>query len=259
MVINMASPQKVISPEFFRIVEEKPIEPNQYSKLIIAIPEVGLVSILAARKLIKDLKMERVGFAFSEPTSIIIRYENKKPEPVIRLFAKDEILLLLYEAPLNPLMMVPLAHLIIKIADEKNVELPIMLASAPSQARMSKSDDEISVIGAPVGELAMQALEKAGIEAVNNGTLSGPFAYVLNDRLMKKKSALVILSETFPTPFAADPASAAKLLQAVAKIIERDIDTKELLERAEELRLEMRKLEKAMAAHLPKEISELYT
>jgi len=252
---------KVTSPGFFRIIEERPIEPDKYTKLIVAIPEIGLVSILVARKLIKDLKMERIGFAVSDPTSIIIRYENKNPEPVVRLFSKDDVLLLLYEAPVDPLIMIPLANLIIEITDKKNVELPIMLSSAPSQARMSKGDEEISVIGAPVGEIAVKMLEKAGINRVNNGTLSGPFAYVLTDRLVKKKNGLVLLSETFPTPFAADPASAAKMLEALAKILdkEEEIDTRELLERAEELRLEMRKLEKAVKAPLPKEIGELYT
>mgnify|MGYP000580741122 CR=1 FL=1 len=259
--VILLSALRITSPKFFRIVEEKPIESGKYKVLIVAIPEVGLVSILVARKLIKDLKMERVGFVFSEPTSILIRFENRKPQPVIRLFARDDILLLLYEAPIDPLMMIPLANLIIKLIDEKNIDLPIMLASAPSQARMAKSDSEISVIGAPVGDYAIKALEKANIQFISNGTLSGPFAYVLNDRLVKNKSGLVLLSETFPTPFAADPASAAKLLEALAKILNREeeIDTRELLERAEEIRLEMRKLEKAVKAQLPKEISELYT
>lgn len=253
--------QKVTSPSFFRIIEEKPIKPGQYSKLLVSIPEIGLVSILAARKLIKDLKMERVGFAVSEPTSVIIRYENKEPEPMIRLFARDDILLLLYEAPLTSLMLIPLANLIIRLIEEKNIELPIMLASAPSQNRMSKGDEELTIIGAPVGDLAVKTLEEAGIKVVDNGTLSGPFAYVLNNMLIKKKAALVLLSETFPTPFAADPGSAAKLLKALAKILgrENEIDERELLERAEELRMEMRKLEKAMSVSLPKEVSELYT
>jgi len=251
--------QKIVSPEFFRIFEETRIEPSQFKKFIVAIPEIGLVSILVARKLIKDLKMERVGFIISDPTSIIIRYENKKPEPVIRLFAKGDILLLLYEAPINSLIMVPLANLIIRLIDEKDIDLPIMLASAPSQTRLSKSDSDISVIGAPVGKEAIAMLEKAGVDTVENGTLSGPFAYVLNDRLMKGKNALVLLSETFPTPFTADPASAAKLLEVLSRMLDISIDTSELLERAEELRLEMRKLEKTMRSSLPKEISELYT
>lgn len=251
--------QKIVSPEFFRIFEETKIEPNQFKKLIVAIPEVGLVSILVARKLIKELKMKRVGFIISDPTSIIIRYENKRPEPVIRLFAKEDILLLLYEAPINSLIMVPLANLIIKLLDEKNIDLPIMLASAPSQTRLSKSDSDISVIGAPIGEKAVAMLEKVGVDIVNNGMLSGPFAYVLNDRLIKGKNALVLLSETYPTPFTADPASAAKLLEVLSKMLDISIDTSELLERAEELRLEMRKLEQTMRSALPKEISELYT
>lgn len=250
---------KIVSPEFFKVYEEVRIEPGQFSKLIVAIPEIGLVSILAARKMVKELNMNRIGFITSDPTSIIIRYENRKPEPVIRLFAKDDILLLLYEAPINSLIMVPLANLIIKLTDEKDINLPIMLASAPSQKRLSKSDSDITVIGAPVGEYAVKLLEKAGINSVENGTLSGPFAYVLNDRLMNGKNALVLLSETFPTPFSADPASAAKLLDTLAKMLDISIDTSELLERAEELRLEMRKLEQTMKAPLPKEVSELYT
>jgi len=76
---------------------------------------------------------------------------------------------------------------------------------------------------------------------------------------MKGKNALVLLSETFPTPFTADPASAAKLLEVLSRMLDISIDTSELLERAEELRLEMRKLEKTMRSSLPKEISELYT
>jgi len=253
--------QKVTSSEFFQVIEEEKIEAGKYKHLIVAIPEVGLVGILAIKQLIKNLNMRRIGFVISEPTSVIIRYENKQPEPTIRLFADEDTLVLIFEAPMSVVLAIPLAKLIIKLVDEKQIELPIMLASAPSATRMQKADEEILILAAPVGEKAYEVVRRVGIETINNGTLSGPYAYVLNDRLIKKRNALVLLSETYQMPLTADPGSAAKLLKVVAKIIGKEdkVNIKELLERAEELRLEMQKLERAMKASLPKEISELYT
>jgi|GEM_PF-3695710 len=253
--------QKVTSSEFFQVIEEEKIEAGKYKHLIVAIPEVGLVGILAIKQLIKSLNMRRIGFVISEPTSVIIRYENKQPEPTIRLFADEDTLVLMFEAPMSVVLAIPLAKLIIKLVDEKQIELPIMLASAPSATRMQKADEEILILAAPVGEKAYEVVKRVGIETINNGTLSGPYAYVLNDRLIKKRNALVLLSETYQMPLTADPGSAAKLLKVVAKIIGKEdkVNIKELLERAEELRLEMQKLERAMKASLPKEISELYT
>ncbi|MHA1590139.1 MAG: proteasome assembly chaperone family protein [Candidatus Njordarchaeales archaeon] len=253
--------QKVTSSEFFQVIEEEKIEAGKYKHLIVAIPEVGLVGILAIKQLIKNLNMRRIGFVISEPTSVIIRYENKQPEPTIRLFADEDTLVLIFEAPMSVVLAIPLAKLIIKLVDEKQIELPIMLASAPSATRMQKADEEILILAAPVGEKAYEVVRRVGIETINNGTLSGPYAYVLNDRLIKKRNALVLLSETYQMPLTADPGSAAKLLKVVAKIIGKEdkVNIKELLERAEELRLEMQKLERTMKASLPKEISELYT
>ena len=253
--------QKVTSSEFFQVIEEEKIEAGKYKHLIVAIPEVGLVGILAIKQLIKSLNMRRIGFVISEPTSVIIRYENKQPEPTIRLFADEDTLVLIFEAPMSVVLAIPLAKLIIKLVDEKQIELPIMLASAPSATRMQKADEEILILAAPVGEKAYEVVRRVGIETINNGTLSGPYAYVLNDRLIKKRNALVLLSETYQMPLTADPGSAAKLLKVVAKISGKEdkVNIKELLERAEELRLEMQKLERTMKASLPKEISELYT
>ncbi|MHA1617057.1 MAG: proteasome assembly chaperone family protein [Candidatus Njordarchaeales archaeon] len=253
--------EKVTSPEFFKIIEEEKIESGKYKHLIVAIPEIGLVGILALRQLVKSLNMRRVGFVVSEPTSVIIRYENKQPEPMIRLFANDDTLVLMFEAPMSAVLAIPLAKFIVKLIDEKQIELPIMLASAPSAARMQKADEEIMILAAPVGKKAYEAVEKSGVEVISNGTLSGPYAYVLMDRLIKKKTALVLLSETYQVPLVADPGSAARLLKVLAKILgkEDQINVQELLERAEEIRLEMQKLEKAMKVSLPKEVSELYT
>ncbi|MHA1665321.1 MAG: proteasome assembly chaperone family protein [Candidatus Njordarchaeales archaeon] len=251
--------EKIGSTEF-RVITEEKIEPGVFSKLVIAIPEIGLVGLLALRQLVRSLKMRRVGFLVSDPTSVVIRFENKVPQPPIRLFAADDILALIIESPISPALIIPLTKAIINFIDEKEISMPIMLASAPSQARLSRADNEILVIAAPVGEKAINASKNAGLRIINNGTLAGPYAYLLTDRLIKRKSGMVLLSETFPQPIA-DPASAAQILKFLGKILgkEDQIDVGELLKHAEELKLEMQKLEKATRSKLPHEISELYT
>jgi len=244
----------------FHLREEKEIQKGVYKKLIVAIPEIGLVGLLTGRKLIEDLKLKRLGYVYSDVISVIIRYENGKPEPMIRIFGNEDFLVFLYEAPLDMPLVLPFAKFLDNFMEEKDIELPIMLASAPSMARIQKADEEIEVIGAAVGDKAAKILKDIGIKSLRNGTLGGPFAYILNKRFERRKDGIVLLAETFHMPLI-DPASAAKLLKVVSRIlgVEDRVNIGDLIEKAEELKMKMRKLQEATQTNLPKELGMLYT
>ncbi len=245
--------------EGFNLVSKIDLKNKGYRFMITSIPEIGLVGVLALRQIIKNLRLDHVGFILNDYSSLFLRYEDGNPIPNIRLYDGGSWLILIVEAPVTPSNALGLAKLIYNLYKWTSSETLIMLGSAPSATRQKKALENLLVLAATMGEKVRKVFEENGVEILKNGTLSGPYAYVMNMLMKDEKDAAVILSETYPAPIAVDPESAAKLLLVLSKIINQEIDVRELLERAEEIKLEMRKLEQLAAATPTKEVGQLYT
>ncbi len=244
----------------YKLVVEKDFADKRFKYLFVSIPEIGLVGLLALRHMIKKFGLEKLGYIFSEASSLMLRYENGEPVHNIRLYGDDDIVLLLLEIPVTPMNSLSIGKLISELSRKVTADVLVMLGSAPSLTRERKDMEELLVLGAPVGETAVNLLKNIGVEMLKNGTLTGPYAYVLSNSLLESKNSLILLSETYPAPITADPESAAKMLKVISKMIGRDIDVSELQERAEEIKLEMRKLHQLAApTQQQKEIGDLYT
>ena len=243
----------------YKLFMSKELDKARPKFLFASIPELGLVGLLALRHMVKKLSMNQTGYILSDQTAMILRYEDGKPLPGIRLYESDNLMVLIMEVPVLPANVVDIGKLLLALYFKIEPEMMIMFGSAPSVIRQKKQIDDIMVLGVPIGDRAADMLKKGDIDSLKNGTLSGPYAYVLNNLLKDGKDALVLLAETYSAPITVDPESSAKLLKVISKMIGIDIDVKELMERAEEIRLEMRKLEQLAAPTVPKEIGQLYT
>lgn len=228
----------------FEVIGEEKI-PKDVEYLITAMPENGFAGVLALRRLIEDLNMDMYGYASSDVTNTLFRFEDGQPRPSIPLHGKDGIFTLSFEIPVSQPMTPPVGRLIIRLARQTNAENLIMLSSAPSSTRRDKSYEEIRGLGAFLGNHYAKLVEDLDLETISNATLSGPFAWVLNSRMMENNGALVLLSETHPSPMI-DPSSAAKLLDMLSKILgKRDqINIQGLLEQSQEIKSQLKKLQK---------------
>lgn len=230
-----------------------------WTNLILSLPEIGLVGLLALRHLEKRMNLQNLGFALSENAALLFKYENGEHVPNIRFVGGGDMLLLILEYPITPSTVIDIGKMLVELIEKIKPKMIFMLGSTPSLTRERKGLDEINVFGAPSSQKLVDLLEENGVQIVKNGTLSGPFAYVLNYSVINGWDSVALLSETYPAPIGIDPESAAKLLKVLGGIIGIEIDVSELKERAEELKLEMRKLEQLAAPHQPREIGQLYT
>lgn len=250
-----------VNAEFELIGKEK--FPDSVEYFFTAIPENGFSGILALRRLAEELGLEQVGYANSDLTNTIFRFEDGEPLPMIPIYANDTIFTLLIEFPVSSSMTLPIGRLIHKISKQIDIEHLVMLSSAPSSSRREKSFKDLRVFGAFVNNSSSELIEKLHLEKLENGTISGPFAWVLNHRFVEQKRAYVLLAETYPN-LMADPASAAKLLDIVGKLInEREkLNVQQLIEESHQIKAELKKLqqaaEKAQRGQTP-QLSDFYT
>ena len=227
--------------------------------MLVGIPEIGLVGILALRHMVKYLRMKPIGYILSDFSALTLRYENGSPIPNIQLYKYGDFLVLIVETAVTPMTALGIAKMMQKLFEFTSSKLLVMLGSAPSATREKKGLENLLVLGAPVGDNALELLKSHNVEILQNGSLSGPYAFIMNNIMREDKDAFVLLTETFPAPIAVDPESAAKLLKTLSTLLGVEIDVKDLLERAEEIKLEIRKLEKLATPSPPKEIGQLYT
>ena len=243
----------------FTLYLDDDIREKEWSHMIVSIPEIGLVGLLALRHMAKQFNMKPIGFAISDDSALLFKYENGEHVPNIRLVENGDILSTIIEFPITPSNVLRVAKFIVDLVNNFSPKTTIMLGSTPSITRDKKVLDDINVFGAPSNLTLKRILEENKVQIVQNGTLSGPFAYVLNYSVINNWDSFALLSETYPAPIGIDPESAAKLLRVLGGIIGRSIDITELQERAEEIKLEMRKLEQLAAPQPPKELGQLYT
>lgn len=234
--------------------------PEGAEYLITAMPENGFSGIIALRQMVDDLNMNTMGHAVSEVTKTIFRFEDGSPKPIIPIYQKDSIVTLPFELPINDAMVLPVGRLINRLTREKDIENLIMLSSAPSRTRKDKSYEELRTIGAYIGDEYKALAQELDIETVDNAALSGPFAWVLNTRFMEDKGALILLSETYPSPMV-DPESSAKLLDVLGQLIgKRDqLNIQKLIEESREIKSKMKKIQQATQKKEPQSLASLYT
>lgn len=227
-------------------VEGKEKIPDEIEWFITAVPENGFSGVLALRQLVEDLDMELVGYAASDVTKTLFRIEDGKPRPSVPIYVKDSILVLLFEIPTTNSMVLPMGHLVDQLTRDRKIANLVMLSSAPSNTRKDKDYEEIRTLGTFIGENYGQIAKDLNLDVVDNATLSGPFAWVMNNRMMDKEGALVILSETYPYPMV-DPGSGAKLLEVLGQMLNKQdqLNISKLLEEAHEAKSKLKKLQQA--------------
>lgn len=241
---------------------EKEEMKESYDFLLTGLPEIGLPAIIALRHIVHTLNMKYVGYGSIQPPLLLVRYENKKVTPLIQVYEKDNLLVVLPEIPMQAYLLRPLAEFIWNIIEKKNVKYSIFLGSLPSRDREKKlSPEELLMVVASVnmGDIIKKKIPDA--KEFHTGVLFGPFAYLLWRAAEKNKSAALILSETFARPLiAGDVTSAIRLVNAVSSITGIPISIEELKKKQEELRIALRSLEQLVSQAKPREETyELYT
>ncbi|MDY6764121.1 MAG: proteasome assembly chaperone family protein [Halobacteria archaeon] len=213
--------------------------------MIEGLPGIGLVGKIATDHIVEILDMTYYAYAGCEGLPDVAVFESGESDlkPPVRIFADEEndLLALQSEVPVSPSEANCFADCVTDWLNEVNGS-PIYISGLPKSRDPSTKPDLFGVSTHQGGE----KLKGVDLDPpTESGIVSGPTGALLNRAGKKKLDAVGLIVETDPQ--FADPQAARVLIEeGINPIAGVDIDTKELMEHAEDIREQKRQLAKQM-------------
>ncbi|KSW12394.1 hypothetical protein CF15_06600 [Pyrodictium occultum] len=211
------------------------------SFMVLGLPDTGLVGVISSSHLVETLQMREVAgidiLSMMPPVAVI---SNGAVRPPIRIYARDNLLVVTAETPVPPPAIYPLSRLLIDYAMKSGVDYVMSIVGIASPNRINM--DKPGVYWIASSEKAQKLVDGLDIRNFSNGYLVGPYALILKQAIRRRVANLVLLADAyveFP-----DPEAAAEVLKVISRIVNIEIDVKKLLEQAEMIRLRLRGLMK---------------
>ncbi len=220
----------------FTFIEYKSFSLNKPSAMILALPDAGLVGVIAASYMVNKIGFDEIGGVDSpyiQPVMIIHRGIPRLP---IRIFAGDRVMVIYTEIPLPLDISTKFVSAVIDYARLRGVDLLIGITGLPIHNRIDVEDLSTYFIS-PFEEMK-KIFSESGIKMLENGVLSGPYAIFIKEIFRKRVFGALLMSESF-LEFP-DPEAAAKVLLSLGRILNIQIDVNKLLEQAEIIKMRAR-------------------
>lgn len=220
-------------------LEYEEFELKEPSFFVIGLPDAGLVGSISVSHMIRELKPREVGGIDIErlmPPIVLVK--QGEPRPPLRLFLKDNILILSSEAPIPPSSIYPLSQAILEYTAKRRIDYIVSLTGIGSPSRIKNGQPR--VFWSANGRRALEEVARLGITAFDEGILIGPYAIILKEANRFLANNIVLLVESFPD--LPDPEAAAEVIKVFSKLTGISIDVSKLLEEAEMIRLKTKEL-----------------
>lgn len=201
-------------------------------------PTVGMVSSIACTYLISTLKMDQVCAIDSDDFPPLSMVYAKKPKFPARVYAHDEkkLAAFLCEVPIPGRIHRRVAKCLLDWAKKHECKRIISLEGLPLPE--GGAEEEIQVWGVGSTDGAREDLEKAGIEQLESGMISGVSGVLLNEGRWENFDTIALLAEARPN--IPDALAAAMLVRAIDDLLpDIKIDLEPLLSEAKELEAQL--------------------
>jgi len=209
--------------------------------MVIGIPDVGLVGPIATSFMVKNLKLELVGYLDSNVLPPILLFHNSEPLMPLRFYSNDKNLSLFYsEIALPPEHLYSFSEYLLDFAIKRGAERIIMLGGIAVPNRINIQKPKVYI--AAIKEEDRKFFSERNFPLLKEGFMGGAYASLLKQCYKKDFSGIALLAEShlnYP-----DPGAAASALTMLASILNFKIDIKPLLEQEEEIRVKLRELMK---------------
>jgi uncharacterized protein len=207
--------------------------------LIEGLPGLGLVASIAVNQITTQLALEHHGSIVSEDLPPVAAYDAGRVRDPVRVYAGREpaVMTLQSDVPIPPGAIEPVSecvHSELAAAFERAV----FLAGTPAETEEEIGD----VIGVATTDETEQAVRDAGIGlAEDSGVIGGVTGALLADCYRYDVPAAILLVRC--NPYMPDPQAAHSVIEnALEPLVEFDIDTRELLEQAEEIQAQKQQM-----------------
>ena len=210
------------------------------ARLLVGIPDVGLVGVIAASHIVQSLKMREVGYIDSDEIPPIVVVHDNEPKSPIRFYGSNGLIVLTTEIVLPSPAIFNLSRGIVKWAKNQGIETIIGLTGLATPNRIEIEKPAVYGIGS-TPEIR-EILSKAGVKPFDEWLLVGTYAILLRECLRASHPNITLLAEAhlqFP-----DPGASASIIESLNTLLNLNIDVGELLDKAEEIRVKARELMK---------------
>lgn len=207
-----------------RISKDLPKKPI----IVEAFPSKGFVSTIAAKYMIDELQMEPIGYIKSDKVQSIAVVHNYKPMYPMRIYRKDNMVLLFSEVNIPFQYVGELTDAIAEWFIEVKPSEVILLAGISGKS----TDKEHEIFGIATDDETRKKLKKLKVESMDEGMLTGVSSDLLLFCVEKNIQVTGLMVETHYTP---DPLGSATLLKILSELLDLKIDTRKLVEKGEEV------------------------
>ncbi len=208
--------------------------------LIDAFPGVGLVGPMAGSYMVEKLKMEYIGYIDSDTFPPIAAIHSSVPMFPARLYMDKGYKLVVaiseFVIPASSVYLV--SRELLAFVRKSEMSRVISISGMPSQ----KPTDKI-FITSPQPEVIKKAV-KQGLKPIEAGVVAGVGAILMVNAFQYNVTSMNIMIEVNPQVM--DPKYAEMAITGLNKIIDIDIDLKDLDEEAKEVEIKIRDMLKKM-------------
>jgi uncharacterized protein len=200
--------------------------------LIEGLPGLGMVASIAVDQITKQLELDHHGSIVSDDFPPVAAFNEGRVRDVVRVYSGVDpaVMTLRSDVPIPPTAVESLSECVLdEVAEE--FERAIFLAGAPAESEAQVGD----IVGVATTDRIERELTDVGITlADGSGVIGGVTGALLADCHQEDVPAAVLIVRS--NPYIPDPGAARAVIEnALEPLVEFDIDTQELLERAEEI------------------------
>lgn len=204
------------------------------AKVIIGIPDAGLVGLISASHLIESLSMEEVASFDSEAFPPMVVLHDGAAKSPMRAYSKGDLVVVISEIAIQLPSLREVVRDLVNWIGGAGAAFSISLSGAPVPNRVDI--DTPKVFGVSIN-IKDDLLSKMGVDRLQDAMLVGPYAAILEACRKTGAPNLTLLAQShlqYP-----DPGAAAEVLKAASSIVG-TIDVQPLMEKAEEIRVKLR-------------------
>ncbi len=207
------------------------------AKVIVGIPDAGLVGLISASHLIESLSMEEAVSFDSDAFPPIVVLHDGAPKSPMRAYSKGDLVVVISEIAIQLSSIRDVVRDLVGWMGAMGSSLSISLSGAPVPNRVDIDVPRVYGISVNVKD---DLLAKMGVDRLQEAMLVGPYAAILEACRRTGAPNLTLLAQShlqYP-----DPGAAAEALKAASTVLGRRIDVQPLMEKAEEIRVKLRDL-----------------
>ncbi|OYT54872.1 MAG: hypothetical protein B6U72_01310 [Candidatus Altiarchaeales archaeon ex4484_2] len=203
--------------------------------IIEGFPSKGFVSTIATRYMIDEMGMENVGYVKSDRIQSIAVVHNSKPMYPIRIYRKDNLVLIFSEISVPYQFVREFADTFDEWFQEINPDKVVLLAGITGR----ETEKEHEIFGLTTHPEIKEKMDAMDVETIEEGMLAGISSDILLNCLENNIPVISFMAETKYSP---DPLGAASLLRILSSFLEIDIDIEKLVSKGHEIEGEFEKL-----------------